>query len=278
MLKSFNVQEAVEKDVVRFGNGSIVYTPKKWIGKKVTVILEEKPVDIGGEAMNALKPCLGSIEGIFLFGSFARGEQTPESDIDLLVISSKKIELKKKGRLDFLVKTRREFLEGLERDKGLFLHQVLSEAKPILNEALLEELRRESAKPKYSGLLEGTLGAFKSVQELLGASKRQGLKYLDSNAVIYSLILRLKGLVLAQCLAKKQGYSNKKLVAVLESHGFAYRTINDFLGIYRAERDSKKTAGKVALADAEKLFAAAKMEFVKTEGLVKWARTNTRRQ
>jgi len=37
MLKTINVGESVEKEVVRFGNGSIVYTPKKWIGKKVIV-------------------------------------------------------------------------------------------------------------------------------------------------------------------------------------------------------------------------------------------------
>ena len=35
MLKTVDVQESVEKEVVKFGNGSIVYTPKKWIGKKL---------------------------------------------------------------------------------------------------------------------------------------------------------------------------------------------------------------------------------------------------
>lgn len=279
MIKSFNVQELVEKEVVPFGNGSIVYTPKKWIGRKVTVVLQEDPFDIKGETMETLKPYLGSIEGVFLFGSFARNEQIPESDIDVLVISSKKIVLKKSGRMDFLVRTKQEFLEELKKDKMLFLHQVLSEAKPVFNESLLIELKAAEGKLNFGVILEDTLGAFKSVQELLDASKKQGLEYLDSNAIVYSLILRLRGLVSAQCLEKKQAYSNKRLVAILKSYCFEEKTINNVLAIYRAERDNKKTNIRMSLAEAEKLFEAAKTEFVKTEILVKpWAKTNTKKQ
>lgn len=279
MIKSFNVQELVEKEVVPFGNGSIVYTPKKWIGRKVTVVLQEEPFDIKGEAMEALKPYLGIVEGVFLFGSFARNEQTPESDVDVLVISSKKIALKKSGRMDFLVKTKQEFLGELKRDKTLFLRQALSEAKPVFNESLLSELKAAEGRLDFGEMLEDTLGAFKSVQELLDASKKQGLEYLDSNATVYSLMLRLRGLVSAQCLAKKQAYSSKRLAAVLKSRGFEGKKINGFLAVYRAERDNKKTAITVSVAEAEKLFEAAKTEFVKTEMLVKpWAKTNTKKR
>lgn len=269
MIRSFNVQESVEKEVVPFGNGSIVYTPKKWIGKKVTILLQEKPFDIKGETMQALKPYLGAVEGAFLFGSFARNEQTAESDIDVLVISSKKIAIKKAGRICFLAKTKQEFLNGLKKDKTLFLHQIVNEAKPILNESLLSELKSAETKPEFKGLLEDTIGAFKSTKELLEANKKQNLEYLDSNACIYSLMLRMRGLLMAQCLAKKQVYSNKRSVAVLKEHGFKEKTINGFLAIYRAERDNKKINVKVPISDAEKLFEAAKREFIKTEELGK---------
>src|SRR3989344_4814890 len=98
MLKTINVKEAIEKQVVGFGNGSIVYTPKKWIGEKVLVILEEKPMDIKGETMEMLKPHLESVEGVYLYGSFARNEQAEKSDIDILGIADKKIEMEKKDR------------------------------------------------------------------------------------------------------------------------------------------------------------------------------------
>jgi len=33
-------KEMISKTVAKHGNGAIVYVPKKWIGKKVAVILE----------------------------------------------------------------------------------------------------------------------------------------------------------------------------------------------------------------------------------------------
>ena len=252
-----------------FGNGSIVYTPKKWIGRRVTVVLQQQPFDVRSETMEMLKPHLGSVEGAFLFGSFARNEQTEESDVDVLVISSRSIAVKKTGRMDIVAKTREEFLEGLKRDRTLFLHQVLGEAKPILNKSLLEELRKKTGRPDYNGLLEDTIGAFKNVQDLLGASKKQGLEYLDSNTIVYSLILRIRGLLTAQSLAKKRLYSNRMLESCLKARGFSWKAIKGLEAIYRAEREGKKTGSKVRLGEAERLFEAAKMEFVKTEAVVK---------
>lgn len=269
MLKSFNVQELVEKKVVPFGNGSIVYTPKKWVGKDVIVVLEEKPLDVRSDALEMLMPFLDKVEGVFLFGSFARNEQENDSDVDILVISSEKISLTKKGRFDFLAKTKVQFLKELKSDKLLFLRNILSEAKPLLNEALLEELRKAQEKPDYKALLDDTVGAFKHVKELLEASKRQGLEILDSNAIVYSLLLRIKGLVIAQCIQKNKPYSKKALFEALESQGFKRKEICCFLEIFKAERDGKKTNAKILLADAERLFEAAKLEFIKTEMLVK---------
>ncbi len=269
MIRTINVLEEVKKEVVPFGNGSIVYTPKKWIGKKVLVVLEEKPLDVKGEVMELLKPFFSEIQGIYLFGSFARKEQTKESDIDLLVISDKKIDLKKKGRFDFLVKTKKEFLDGLKKDSTLFLHQILREAKPVFNKSLLEELKKEKVKPDFNEFFSSTLTAFKNVKELIKAGKKRGKKHLDSNAVVYSLILRLKGLYLLQCYLKNKEFSNKGVKEVIKSHGFKEKKVEEFFGVYRAERDEKKAVHSILLSEAEELFDAAKIEFIKTEEMAK---------
>lgn len=272
MLKTINVQESIEKEVVSFGNGSIVYTPKKWIGKKVLVVLEEKPLDIGGEAMQMLKPFLSHIEGVFLYGSFARHEQTEKSDIDILVISDKKISLQKRGKFDFLVKTREGFIEELKTDPHLFLHQIADEARPILNESLLGELKQVSVKPDFKKLFDDTLGAFRNTKQLLEIDKKSGKKYLTSAVCIYSMILRLRGLFLVQGFIKKEAFSGKKFKEMIKSHGFKEKTINNFLDIYRAERDNKKIIHGISLRETEKLFEAAKTEFLKTEAMVEKAR------
>ncbi len=210
MLKTINVREEIEKEVVGFGNGSIVYTPKKWLGKKVLVILEEKPLDINGGVMEMLKPYLSSIEGVFLYGSFARGEQTKGSDVDILVISDKKIGLGKAGQFDFLTKTKEEFIEEMKKDPSLFLRQIVSEAKPIFNESLLRELMQVEIRPDFKEFFDSTLSAFKNTKELLEIDRKRGKKYADSTACIYSLILRLRGLFLIRLFAKNQEFSTKK--------------------------------------------------------------------
>ncbi|MBU2100522.1 DUF2080 family transposase-associated protein [Candidatus Micrarchaeota archaeon] len=269
MIKTFNIREEIEKEVVRFGNGSIVYTPKKWIGKKVSVILEEKPLDIEGEVMEMLKPYFSGIQGIFLYGSFARKEQTENSDVDLLVISDKKIGLKRKGRFDFLVKTKEEFTEALKKDSNLFLHQILQEAKPVFNTPLLEEIKKTETKPDLKEFFEDTLSAFKKSKELIDAHKKNNKKYLDSNVVIYSLILRLRTLFLIQSFKKNKDYSNKRFKESIKKRGFKEKTVESFLGVYRSERDGKKATQKILLSDVEKLFELAKKEFLETEEMVK---------
>lgn len=269
MFKTINVGAEIEKVVVGFGNGSIVYTPKKWIGKKVLVILEEKPLDITGEAMEMLRPHLSGIEGIFLYGSFARGEQTEKSDVDILVISDKKINLKKSGRFDVLIKAKQEFIEEMEKDSSLFLRQIVGEAKPIFNESLLRELRQVEIKPDFKGFFDSTLSAFKNIKELLEVDRKRGKKYADSTASIYSLMLRLRGIFLIRLYAKNQIFSAKKFKELIGSHGFKEKTIDGFFEIYRAERDNRETTNKILLSEAEKLFDAAKIEFLKTEALVK---------
>jgi len=269
MLKIVDVRDSIEKEVVKFGNGSIVYTPKKWIGERVLVVLERKPLDIKNAVLELLKPHLESVEGIALFGSYARNEQTEESDIDVLVISSKRISLAEKGKFDFLVKTKKDFIREARGNNSLYFYQVLREARPILNEPLLKELMRIKIKPDFENFLDSTLGAFKTVSMLLEVERKRGKKYLDSNTCIYSLILRIRTLFLIQNFFKNRAFSSKKFRKLLESHGFSDEKVKEFLEIYRAERDKREPAVRVLLSDAEKLFKAAKIEFLKAEELVK---------
>ncbi|MDO8537562.1 MAG: DUF2080 family transposase-associated protein [archaeon] len=269
MLKSFNVQEVLEKEVVSFGNGGMVYAPKKWLGKKVLLVLEERQIDIAEEILRALKPFLAEIEAVFLYGSFARKEQQQDSDIDVLVICEKKINLQKSERFDFFVVSKKVFIEKLKTDGSLFFYQIIKEAKPILNNSLLEEFKKIKVFPNFSKFFESTLTAFSKVQELIEFDKKSNKDFSDSGASIYSLILRMKSLFLIQCFVKKQNYSNKKFVEMLKSHEFSEKTINQFIEVFKAERDEKNFVVKVSLEDLQKLFDAAKLEFLKTEELVK---------
>jgi len=68
------------------------------VGQKVIISLVEKTIEeIEDEILYILKPYLKHIQGIYLYGSYARNEQTPESDIDILVITDG-IKIKKKNK------------------------------------------------------------------------------------------------------------------------------------------------------------------------------------
>ncbi|MBI4044740.1 MAG: hypothetical protein HY392_03455 [Candidatus Diapherotrites archaeon] len=165
------------------------------------------------------------------------------------------------------VKTKKDIAKELKNDYTLFLHQAIKEAKPLINESLLNEMKKEKGMPDFKVFFDETLGAFKSTQSLLEADKKRGKKYSDSNASVYSLILRLRTLFLIQCFAKETEFSNKKFFEFLKKHGFKDKTVDSFLEVYRAEKDNKKTTAKISIGDIEKLFEAAKEEFAKAERL-----------
>lgn len=264
MIKRFNVYEEVVKEVAPFGNGSIVYTPKKWIGQTVRVILEKEPLNIKESTMELLQPFLEHVKGVFLHGSFARNEQTPDSDVDVLVVADKKFKLEKSGRFDFTVIDEETLRKELNGKDPFYIYSVLQEASPILNEGLLKELREiKINKHDFKWMLEESESALKIVEEFLQLDKLQKRKELDSTAVVYSMVLRLRGLFLVQCLLKNGKYSNKEFKSSLNKKGLSKELIENFYEIYRAERSERKTRTTVSLEDTEKLYRITKNELKK---------------
>jgi len=103
---------------------------------------------------------------------------------------------------------------------------------------LLNELKKIKAITNFKEVFDSTLGAFKKTKELLETN--QDKEYLESNVVIYSLVLRLKTLFIIQCRKKSQIFSNKKFKELLKKHGFSEQKINALLEVYQAERDDKR--------------------------------------
>ena len=103
------------KEVKRFGNGAMVLLPKEWEGAKVDVVRALKTKEeIVDEVLEILKPHLPKVRGIYLVGSYTRGEQTLESDVDILVIADEIFQVRKTG-YSFIVAKEEHFLrEGME--------------------------------------------------------------------------------------------------------------------------------------------------------------------
>jgi len=250
------------RETRRWGNSAGILLPKEWVGNQVKVILIDRSLNIKKEVLNILEPYLEDIIGIYLTGSYARGEENEKSDIDIVAISKKTKKNIKSGKYDISIAT----LDGIKRtikyDPILVLPR-LNEAKVILNPQLLEDLKNvKLEKGSFKEFVEGTYRMIKINKEFINQDKKTNSEYLDSTSVIYSLILRLRGIFLAKCLLKKINYSKKEFLKSLEKEldseelKIAYR-------IYECIRDDRKIKEKIKLETAEKLLSILEREIKK---------------
>ena len=139
----------ITKLVQQIGNGGHIYLPKEMVGQKVIINLVEKTIpEIEKEIMNILDPYLKHIMGIYLYGSYTRNEQTPESDIDILVITDGKVKIKKRINEYEIISISPEELEKSINHAAVLILPILKEAKPILNSQLIEKYKKEKIKKK----------------------------------------------------------------------------------------------------------------------------------
>lgn len=240
------MQEQLRKKVVKFGNGSIVYTPKNWIGREVIVTLPK--LSMKEELFKFLDPYLLHIQGIYLYGSYARNEQEQDSDIDVLIIADKKFKIKMKG-YDINVLTN----DYLKKPVDPFCFLMLKEAKAILNGNLLDKIRPVTvSKKSIRWILDNTKSVLNINRDFIDLEDEN----FENGAVIYSLMLRLRGLYMMDCVLKNKSYSNENFNRFVKTNGLK----DDFYRIYRRVRDNKNVKIRVMKNDVEKLYELVKDE------------------
>ncbi|MFH1403786.1 MAG: DUF2080 family transposase-associated protein [Candidatus Altiarchaeota archaeon] len=226
--------EALVKDCRRMGNSAAVYVPKDWENRKVLVRLLS-PREL---ALDALQEHMPYVMGAYLYGSFVRGEETPESDIDVLVVASRKFEVRKQPLLDIVVVTPSEVDSILEKDP-VQLVPIIAEAEPLLNDALLQDLKGRKIYPaRYMKLIKDNNRILKENKELIEKKAKIG-------AVIYSLMIRLKAIYLVRKLLSSEKYTTVGYTQYLLSQGLDEEGYNGLNRVYRAIRDDKPLPSEV---------------------------------
>ena len=237
-------EERIVRNVKLFGNGAHIFVPKHWEGERVILI---KPVrkSLREEILEIISPYLENIIGVYLYGSYSRNEQREDSDIDIFIITNKKIKIKKKG-FEILCIEEKNIKKSIELERVL-MHSIIFEAKPIINEKLLNELR-EKYKPNlksFNEFLKSTKNIIKVNKEFLSSEKKE---YISGEAVVYSLILRLRGLYIINSLLNKKYYSNKDFKIWIKNN----LPNIDFDSIYEnyiSSKNNEKIKFKVKLND-----------------------------
>ena len=243
------INSQITKLVTKSGNGAVVYVPSAWMDKKVSISLID--IDIAEEIFYLLKPNLGHVMGICLYGSHARNEQMEDSDIDVLVIADKKFELKP-SKFDVQIVEINTLKEGIIKNPIIF-YSIISEAKPIMNSYLLEELKNADKKRfDFSWFIQTSKSALSIARGFLELSKKNDIKYAD-NSSIYSIMLRARGLYLMLCIINGKKYTNEGFLDFLVNLGAAKEIVHKMHGIYRAEKINKTRLASIPIDEVYKI-------------------------
>jgi len=237
-------QEQLVKEVRDRGNSGGVYLPKRWVGRKVII----RPLSVNEYVLNILSPHMKNIAGVYLYGSYARGEQVPESDIDVLVIADKKLRVERENGVDLEIVDISK-IKDVIREDPVGYYSMIKEAVPIVNGVLLDELREVKPETKniggYYRETRSTLSIVKKLLELEG----------DSSGSIYSLILRLRGLYLIKCNLGGMEYTNQGLEDFVVREGIGRGGYRRMYAIYRAKRDDRILQSyAIPIKDVKKLY------------------------
>jgi len=225
------------KKAVNIGNGACVYVPREYVGSEVVVILPDSIDDIKKGILNRLIEFMPNILGVYLYGSYVRGEETVDSDVDLLVITKEKDDKIQNVLEDIDVRVVPiSDLKKSIKNYPLLIVPILKEAKVLLNPDLLKELKDSKIDfKKFRWNFEDIKRIIKIVE---------GFVRLDdedvSPSLIYSLIMRIRVCYLIECLLKNKSFNNKGVEELFLSYGLNENEIKRFFYIYRMVREKEK--------------------------------------
>lgn len=236
------------KPIVKVGNSAGVILPKDWLNGEAKITLIRKPRNIKQDILDILEDDLSSIIGLYTVGSYARGEETAKSDIDVLGITQNLDKKIKKGRYEINLVSQ-DTLNQTLKENILPLLPMLKEASSIINEKLLDSYKDYPITSSNLSLhIETTISALNVIKESIGLAKEENERISDN--IIYSLILRLREAYIVDCLLKGKIANNTdliKLIKKLTGSKIAYDS-------YQRSKSNARNQRKVNFDEAEKIY------------------------
>lgn len=252
------------KEVRIWGNSGGILLPREWLGKQVRIELIDRSGDIKKEVLDILSPHLHDLLGMYLAGSYARGDQEKDSDIDIIAISRSTHKKIISGKYHVEILPLKNILTLLKKNPIQIVPRI-KEAKPIINQGLLEELQALplSSHP-WKRYIQECKEAIKSSKNLIQYDKQKKNTLLSSDSVIYSTMLRLRGISLIQSITAEKKYSKKEFQKkTIKETGISEEEFYKAYEIYKHTRAGTNSQERVTLVTTEKLLFLLEKE-VKT--------------
>ena len=242
------------KKTVKAGNSSAVILPRAWLNQEVRVeLLKKNPETILLDVINTAKKHieLKKIIGIYLVGSYARGEESKDSDIDVMVISSNiDREMIHEGFYNILIVS--EELLNQKLKQNLFpVGQMIKEAKPLINSSYLNLIEVKVTKKNVKWFIDTTREKLKLIRKFLKKTDEK-----TDNRIIYTLVLRIRTLFIIQKLVNNQNYSKKDFINLINRISKSDNPYERYL----ASKNNLKDESKLKIDEAERLYEYLKKD------------------
>jgi len=242
------MKQELIRPIVKVGNSAGVILPREWLNGKAKIELISKPLNIKKEVIEILDPYLENIVGIYLTGSYARGEQTAESDIDVLAITNIINKKVTDGKYNIILVQKSKLEENLKINIMPLL-PMLIEAKPIMNRELLDKLKDiQLTQSNLRGHLEIVNSGLAVNKEFIKLNKELKEGAGDANA--YSLVLHLRSVYIVDCLIKNKLWSTKGLLSLIKKITGSVRTYEGYLRV----KNNKGKEKELPIEEAENLY------------------------
>ncbi|MBU2576146.1 MAG: DUF2080 family transposase-associated protein [Nanoarchaeota archaeon] len=223
--------ETITKQTREVGTSAGVLLPRSWLNKQVIVTLFEPSSE---KILQDIITCLfekglnEEVKGIYLYGSYARGDFDFNSDIDILIITQNTNKLIIYNNYELLLVSESSFSKNLS--KNLNYLSLLKEMKVILNKDLIDKYRGKECKLNIKKNLSEIEGVFKINQDSLRMCKENNLNIPDG--IVYSVVLRLRELYLIKCLISNKVYHKKYFLELVGE-----KVYSAYLRIKRDEKE-----------------------------------------
>jgi len=261
------METKIIRPIIQVGNSSGVILPKEWLNQRAEVhLITNNPMNILSDTLNILngKVKTNEIMGIYVAGSHARKENRLDSDIDIIVITMNIDMTIKKGRYEISVVSKKK-LDNYLKENIIHYVPMIAEAKPLLNEYLIKKFLEniKITKKNVEWYINTTKVSVKENEDLIEISKK--LKEIKiGDAVAYSLVLRIRGFYILDCLKDKKLWNNHnfvKMIKKISGSDVAYKRY-----IY-LKKDNNQLKDLLPLEEGEKLLSYLKD---KLEHYEKW--------
>ena len=232
----------ITKKAMAVGNGAAVYIPREYLGCQVSVILPETVETLSRKIIETLAGHMQNIAGVYLFGSYARGENTLSSDIDVLIITQDEDKSLKSlfPNTDVRVLTLKKIKILIDKFPVITL-PILKEAKTLINPILLEELKNSRINYKnFKWSFEDIKRTIKIIEAFIELDEED-----ISISHIYSLIMRARVCFMIDCLLNNNLFSNKGLKEKMVKQGLSAETYESYYKIYQKVRNNQEANGKI---------------------------------